>query len=206
MHSSPHARPTSPRSSYVFTRQTSITSPIQIHFTMPCCTLPHFPRLPHFRRFWPKSWKGGCLTSSISDVDTVASAELYSNLKRDEIRLLTFKSLHKSDPIELQMQTVTLGTHSYQALSYVWGDPDVTERIQVNDCTINITENLYAALDGMRRDYQRPWGKNRKVKETEAACDIQWVCHVANRIQAYWGNGGKVPMPLLYCRLASLAY
>ncbi|KAK5991276.1 Heterokaryon incompatibility 6-like protein [Cladobotryum mycophilum] len=145
---------------------------------MSCCALPQLPHLPrphlsrpHFRRFWPKSWTCGCGTPSISDAGTVALPELYSDLKRDEIRLLTFKSLHKSDPVELQMQTVTVGTHSYQALSYVWGDPDVVQAIQVNDCTINVTTNLYAALEAMRRHFRR-----LKSRSNETCFWIDAVC------------------------------
>ena len=35
---------------------------------------------------------------------------------------------------------------SYSALSYVWGDPNITTRIHVNGRTLRVTTNLYAAL------------------------------------------------------------
>lgn len=38
----------------------------------------------------------------------------------------------------------------YQALSYVWGAPDKTKSIAVNDKTVQVTENLYAALVQLR--------------------------------------------------------
>lgn len=37
-------------------------------------------------------------------------------------------------------------THLYEALSYVWGDPDETLPIEVDGTCFNVTTNLYAAL------------------------------------------------------------
>ena len=51
-----------------------------------------------------------------------------------------------------------LSTHSldaappYRALSYTWGDPTVTEPIQVNGHTVGVTKNLLAALRRIARD------------------------------------------------------
>ncbi|KAI0192323.1 heterokaryon incompatibility protein-domain-containing protein [Xylaria flabelliformis] len=42
------------------------------------------------------------------------------------------------------------GTHLYEALSYVWGSPEKTRSIVVNDARLSITENLHAALVHLR--------------------------------------------------------
>jgi hypothetical protein len=41
-------------------------------------------------------------------------------------------------------------THLYEALSYIWGDPDQTLPILINEHPFNITVNLYAALSRLR--------------------------------------------------------
>ncbi|KOS20759.1 Heterokaryon incompatibility protein 6 [Escovopsis weberi] len=82
--------------------------------------------------------------------------ELYTYLKRHEIRLLTFKSLEKSATLELEMQTVTLGGLPYEALSYEAGDTSAnTTSIRVNDRSLSISATLYEAIDAMRRHFKR---------------------------------------------------
>jgi hypothetical protein len=42
------------------------------------------------------------------------------------------------------------GTHLYETLSYVWGDPNITVPILVDGRHLHVTENLYAALLRLR--------------------------------------------------------
>jgi hypothetical protein len=43
--------------------------------------------------------------------------------------------------------------HLYEALSYVWGDPNIVMKIQVSGYPVNVTENLHAALRRLRDHY-----------------------------------------------------
>lgn len=42
------------------------------------------------------------------------------------------------------------GTHLYEALSYVWGDPKGSQPIRVNGKEFHVTANLHAALMRLR--------------------------------------------------------
>jgi Heterokaryon incompatibility protein (HET) len=56
--------------------------------------------------------------------------------------------------IECQLLNHTLesgkGTHLYEALSYVWGNPDETVPILIGEHYFKITKNLHAALLRLR--------------------------------------------------------
>ncbi|KAF2495476.1 HET-domain-containing protein [Lophium mytilinum] len=46
------------------------------------------------------------------------------------------------------------GTHLYEALSYVWGDPQTNRsRILLSNCPFGVTANLHAALSRLRNRY-----------------------------------------------------
>ena len=85
---------------------------------------------------------------------------MYSRLdhRKKEIRLLSLRSenLHKPS-IECDLETFELGNAPpFVALSYVWGDPNVTAEIQVLGTPKHITTNLFAALTRLReRDPNR---------------------------------------------------
>jgi Heterokaryon incompatibility protein (HET) len=68
---------------------------------------------------------------------------------RKEIRLL---SLQKTESSQLQFALTTASLDDnvlFYALSYCWGDPDVTESVQVNGKDISVTTNLKAALTAL---------------------------------------------------------
>ena len=86
---------------------------------------------------------------------------------RSEIRLLEILSLSNDDPVlKCRLVVASLEDNpSYIALSYVWGDPSVTENIVVNGSIMAITSNLASALqtirntmvvDGDRRKQEAP--------------------------------------------------
>jgi Heterokaryon incompatibility protein (HET) len=83
-----------------------------------------------------------------------APDDLYDDLDdaRAQIRLIAVQP--SSDPDEVlrcHMKTVSLNDHpQYTALSYVWGDPTVTEEIVVNGVDQAVTTNLAAALRQLR--------------------------------------------------------
>jgi hypothetical protein len=70
---------------------------------------------------------------------------------RRQIRLLELLPGLNHEKICCQIYTVSLNDHPhYHALSYVWGDPKVTDFISVNGQDIPVTTNLKAALLHLR--------------------------------------------------------
>jgi hypothetical protein len=79
---------------------------------------------------------------------------MYSLLseERKEIRLLQISpSSELDDPIVCSFRTVELDhTPPYRALSYMWGDPTITEEITINNFPCQVTVNLFVALRRLR--------------------------------------------------------
>lgn len=87
-----------------------------------------------------------------------ARATIYQPLSgpRTEIRLLEILEQSDNDQISCLLHTVSLSDDpSFAALSYVWGDPAVTETISINNRTINCTTNLAAALRSVKSHWQK---------------------------------------------------
>ena len=82
-------------------------------------------------------------------------SSIYSglNVETREIRILELLPGQWSDAIQCQMSQVALDEYAdYNALSYVWGQPLLTNDIFVNGILYQITTNLYLALRRLRRD------------------------------------------------------
>ncbi|KAK7225101.1 hypothetical protein V2G26_013104 [Clonostachys chloroleuca] len=75
-------------------------------------------------------------------------SSLYANLKISgrQIRLLTILSTEPEISCRLEVAELK-GELSFNALSYVWGDPRVTKAILVNGHRILVTINLVSALE-----------------------------------------------------------
>jgi hypothetical protein len=90
------------------------------------------------------------------------------NLGRPAIRLLQLRQGDDNSEISCSLFQAELNqrndTVSYEALSYTWGSPDLTERILVNGRYLNVTYNLHSALQQLR--YQ---GKDR-ILWTDGIC------------------------------------
>jgi len=73
-------------------------------------------------------------------------------LRSNTIRLLTLLPGIEGTAIQCELQEVTLANDwpQYCALSYVWGDPQVTEGIQVHGRELQVTTNLESALQRLR--------------------------------------------------------
>ncbi|CZR69913.1 uncharacterized protein PAC_19813 [Phialocephala subalpina] len=77
----------------------------------------------------------------------------------DSIRLLHLVPHEdKTAPIQCQLVNYSLqesggGTHQYEALSYVWGDPKETLPISIDKHDLPVTENLHAALSRLRHRF-----------------------------------------------------
>jgi len=79
---------------------------------------------------------------------------LYAPLNQEcrQIRLLSLLPGQGSGKIQCQLSLVSLDCEpAFEALSYVWGKPNQSRSIFVNDTKFQITENLYKALMRIRR-------------------------------------------------------
>jgi len=83
----------------------------------------------------------------------------YSSLLpgRNSIRLLrVMPNKDATAPIKCQLFDYSLdsdkGIHLYEAISYVWGDPDKTRPIFIGKYYFKVTENLYSALLHLRNN------------------------------------------------------
>lgn len=72
---------------------------------------------------------------------------LYDNLgiAGSQIRLLTITSTAPKITCQLEVADLRDGL-AFHALSYVWGDPKITETIFVNEHKVQVTTNLASAL------------------------------------------------------------
>lgn len=76
------------------------------------------------------------------------------NLGRPAIRLLSLNRGSNDDKIRCSLFQAELQERdnaiSYEALSYTWGSPDLTESIIVDGYYLNVTSHLYVALQHLR--------------------------------------------------------
>jgi hypothetical protein len=85
-----------------------------------------------------------------------ATSPYYRSLLPDSIRLLRLLPHEdKNSPIRCQLFDYSLQEsgkriHLYDALSYVWGDPENTRPIHIGEHDLPVTKNLYAALSHLR--------------------------------------------------------
>jgi hypothetical protein len=128
----------------------------------------------------------------------------YSSLRSDrqEIRLLTLRPGNKGDPVQLGIETTSLGlAGDYTCLSYAWGPPDPNRAVEVNGYPFGVRENLYLALLRLRlRDNaRRLWIdalciNQDDVKEREAQVSImQHIYENATDVIAWIGEDNGVP-------------
>jgi len=79
--------------------------------------------------------------------------EIYQKLEpaKAEIRLLSLLPGKKDKPIRCSLQVASLDAHPvFEALSYMWGDESTTKPITVEDTSLDVTQNLHAALLQLR--------------------------------------------------------
>lgn len=81
---------------------------------------------------------------------------LYQPLDRNsrETRLIEILSTHPDETIKCKLHTVTLTPDTYYVcISYVWGDPSITEEILVNGVRKQVTINLATALRHLKKHW-----------------------------------------------------
>ena len=120
----------------------------------------------------------------------------------DSIRLLRLMPHeNKTAPIQCQLVNYSLqesggGTHLYEALSYVWGDPKETLLISIDKHDLPVTVNLHAALSRLRdRCFERIiWVDAvciNQADEKEKGQQIQSMAKIygqANRVIVWLGK------------------
>ena len=83
--------------------------------------------------------------------------ELYTNLNRNkkEIRVFRLQPGELHDPIECTLSVVSPNDKpAFEALSYVWGNPQDTFPIHVNNTVFGATLGLVTALQRLRTLYE----------------------------------------------------
>lgn len=89
-------------------------------------------------------------TNSSSNV----SRYVYGNgrLPPRSIRLLNLLPGRRDEPIECKLVTTALdGAPQYEALSYCWGESDLSQAVTCNNQPFHIRRNLYNALQNLRQ-------------------------------------------------------
>lgn len=98
----------------------------------------------------------------------------YDTLATDipEIRLMILQaSPDESAPVECTLEIGNLDRElEFKALSYVWGDPAITEEVFVDGCASAVTPNLVSAL----RQIRSAFGKT--VIWVDAICKRYSTC------------------------------
>jgi hypothetical protein len=84
-------------------------------------------------------------------MDLLTDKVIHWPLTEDHIRLLTLRPGLLNDPIYGELEHVSLSAkHSYEALSYVWGDASDTSSMILDRTLYPITKNLECALRYLR--------------------------------------------------------
>jgi hypothetical protein len=102
----------------------------------------------------------------LMDLDPATVGALYSPLATsDAFRLMVLQPGKRHDPIVVQLRALSAtSVPEYDALSYVWGDPQAVIPILVNGIPTPITVNLHAALVQVRSPH------TSRVLWTDALC------------------------------------
>ena len=92
----------------------------------------------------------------MSSTTRQTSRRLYQPLDRNgrEIRLIEILPTYANQTIQCKLHTVTLTPETYYVcISYVWGDPSITEEIVVNGVRKQVTINLATALRHLKKHW-----------------------------------------------------
>ncbi|KAL2672716.1 hypothetical protein Neosp_013430 [[Neocosmospora] mangrovei] len=83
-----------------------------------------------------------------SSASTSQETSLYANLRMHgrQIRLIEITSTQPEIVCKLEVVSLENGP-AYSALSYVWGDPEITRSVLLNGNQVNVAINLASALE-----------------------------------------------------------
>jgi hypothetical protein len=148
-------------------------------------------------------------------------SSVYSPLDptRLEIRVIEILSTHPSDAqVRCRLHTISLlDKPIYVALSYVWGDPTITEAIIVDQKEVHVTKNLASALRHVqghwRGDAQslRIWADavcinqmDPKERAIQVSLLMSHVYSLAIEVFGWLGEGGDDDLPLAFQTVQTL--
>jgi hypothetical protein len=134
---------------------------------------------------------------AVSDKDP-AKPSIYTTLdiERYEIRILTLLPGTSEFDVKWRLvKTSLINRTKYAALSYCWGDPNVTTEIIVNDIATPVTINLADALRQLRRiGVSRIWADALCINQAdgqEKSHQIRNMKHVYSRAEQTYAWIGK---------------
>jgi hypothetical protein len=110
---------------------------------------------------------------------------------RREIRLLRLFPGNWEEPLRGELQVASLDDPSrYQALSYVWGNPNIVKTIQLHGKLFYVTANLWAALRRLRRSH------HERILWIDAVCinqrDLKERSHQVNVMGDIFSRASQV--------------
>nr|POE53567.1 heterokaryon incompatibility protein 6, or allele [Quercus suber] len=109
-------------------------------------------------RTWPKI---------VSDTKSKSTPPIYGGLEPWETRLLVLLPGRQADALSVEISAAALTYEKglglvsehrnveYEALSYTWGDQNLSHELYCGDTTLHITANLATALVALRQERQR---------------------------------------------------
>lgn len=89
------------------------------------------------------------------------------NSEQREIRVIEIVTSPYTGNVQCKLRTVSLNSElRFSALSYVWGDRNITETIVVNGREVSVTRNLAAALRSFQSNWKQafPWRNERELR------------------------------------------
>lgn len=129
------------------------------------------------------------------------------DLDRREIRLCTLQPAAEGRPLSCSLTVVSLDSKpKYETLSYVWGNPSLSNEIRANGSVINITKNLHTALSHLRHpDAPRViWADGICINQLdldERSCQVRMMDDIyrkAKGVQIWLGETGDILKSAVY--------
>lgn len=86
----------------------------------------------------------------MNDISHPPFPHFYHPLAPKSIRIFELEAGEFSDPIVGRLVSQAIDAEPYEAISYVWGDPQKRRNITIDGATLSLTENLHGALTAFR--------------------------------------------------------
>lgn len=86
----------------------------------------------------------------MNELEPRSYPKCYRPLEPGFIRVFELETGHPSDPIVGRLVPQLLGGEPYEAVSYVWGDPNKRCNVIINGVMLSVTVNLHGALTAFR--------------------------------------------------------
>jgi len=124
-------------------------------------------------------------------MDDIANLYRYEDLPAEHIRVIKLQPGSQGDPIvcEVAVEHRKDAENTYDAISYVWGDPDDIEAITCNGSVLLIPGNLFEALGAIRNPASpsRLWADSICINqddESEKGHQVKKMGHIYENARA----------------------